>query len=543
MWPSFDTNHLDPAYPLSYFLIAMALLDRNVDELTEPAPAVASRMHASRIFLLASALFVTPILASLNSSAAGTRSQILSLAASMTICAIVLSRFIIAVRSRESTERTLAHRATHDDLTGLVTRSVLIDRLDHALRRANRGSPSLAVLYVDLDRFKHINDAWGHAVGDLVLVETAARLRAAVRPGDTVARVGGDEFVVACEGVDLLEARSIADRIIEASGSPLRIGELALRMSASVGIALACDGSTTAEQLVQESDAGMYVAKNGGRNCIGVFDVTLREAIRTRRETELALAGALVANQLDVAYQPMIRLGADDIVGFEALARWTRPGVGPVATAEFITLAEEAGLIVPLGDWMIARACERIVASEYGVSGSAPLVSVNISAKQFANGALVRTVEHALATSGADPSRLMFEITESVLVGDIDDALSQLRSINALGVRVAVDDFGTGHSALAYLRRFPIDVVKIDRVFVQQLRDLPPATTLISAVVEIAHALGYLVVAEGVETQEQLDTLRALGCDWAQGFYLSPPLTEAAAAAAIESAARSNVPR
>ncbi len=337
--------------------------------------------------------------------------------------------------------------------------------------------------------------------------------------------MGGDEFVILCEDTELAQAHGIASRVLETATSAFHVGELSIRTSASVGVATAQGALPDVEDLLRNADVAMYSAKRSGRNRIAAFDDELRDQVDARREMEVALGQAFAHDEIELAYQPMIRLGTDDVVAFEALARWDRPGHGPVAPSEFIPLAEKSVLIHQLGDRVLEQAC-RCIARWEQMQGTVPLVSVNVSARQFENGALVQTITRVLNETGIDPGHLMLEITESVLVSDVADAVSQLRAVRALGVQVAVDDFGTGHSALAYLRRFPIDVVKIDRMFVEQLGIVSPAATVISAVVNLAHSLDYNVVVEGVETKDQLDMLRAFGCDWVQGFYLSQPVSE-----------------
>jgi predicted signal transduction protein with EAL and GGDEF domain len=305
----------------------------------------------------------------------------------------------------------------------------------------------------------------------------------------------------------------------------VRIGELQLRASASIGLTHANDQTHEAERLIRDSDAAMYAAKRNGRGGIKVFDPDLQAATDARRDMEQALNDALINQRLDVAYQPIVRLGPDDVVAYEALARWNQPGVGPVAPSDFIALAEDTGLIMPLGEWILEQACRRI--TQWTTTVHKPLVSVNISVKQFANGALQHSVQRILERTGADPTRLMLEITESVLISDIEDVVAQLRALTRLGVHIAVDDFGSGYSALSYLRQLPISHIKLDRGFLDQLEPTtPPATTLVNAVVHLAHALGHTVIAEGVETKQQRDVLCAYGCDWAQGFHFAPPLTQ-----------------
>ena len=408
---------------------------------------------------------------------------------SIFISAIVVTRFALVVHAREAAEGTLAYHATHDQLTGLTNRSILIERIEHALSlRAWRDG--VALLYLDLDRFKPVNDSWGHRAGDRVLSVVASRLEAAVRPSDTVARIGGDEFVVLCEGLDAAEAAvDVAERIVRAIEEPITFDDHVVVISASVGIARP-NAHATSESLIRDADAAMYRAKELGRNRWEVFDSNLRSQVERRRCAEVDLQEALSRGQLRVFYQPLVRVSGGEIVGFEALLRWERPGFGLVVPADFIPLAEETGLIIPIGTWVLEEACRQAVAWQRAFPDLAPSMSVNLSARQFDQPSLATIVANVLARSGLDPRSLVLELTESLLIHGDARSLGTLNEIKRHGVRIAIDDFGTGFSGLAYLRKFPFDILKVDQSFVEDLALPDPDPTIVTAIVSLAHALG-----------------------------------------------------
>lgn len=449
------------------------------------------------------------------------------------VVALVLARRLRSAHRQLAAARTeLAHRAAHDALTGLANRPLLVDRVEHALARASRAAGVLAVFAVDLDRFKAINDTWGHATGDDVLREVTKRLLGVVRPGDTVARLAGDEFAVLCEELDDVDdAIHIAERMVEALRAPVEAGGQPIAATASAGLAVYEGGPATAEALLRDAEAAMFLAKRAGSNRWELYDAQLRERVQRRRDTEAALQGALARGELRLVYQPIVRLDSSEVTGFEALVRWARPGHGLVAPDDFIELAEESQLILAIGDWVLEQACRQIAAWNAQHPDRAPLaISVNVSGRQFADTDFVHRLERAVRRTAVDTHSLILEITETVLVSAADNALAQLERIKRLGIRLAVDDFGTGYSSLAYLRQFPIDIVKIDRMFMEELGGLMVAdTTVVAAVIRLAQVLGHEVVAEGAETAQQMAALYALGCDYVQGFYFAPPLTQAQA--------------
>ncbi|HET9444551.1 MAG TPA: EAL domain-containing protein [Acidimicrobiales bacterium] len=431
------------------------------------------------------------------------------------------------VTDQKRAEDGLTRQALHDPLTGLANRTLFLDRLDHALRGLDRSGAGVAVLYVDLDRFKQVNDnhPLRHAAGDTLLREVARRLERILRPRDSVARLGGDEFAILCDDLATEgEAVAVASRIIETVAVPFDLHGRPGLVGASVGIAFTTDADAVAEALLRDADSAMYRAKERGRGRYDVFDheTRLRIAARVARAEELRQA--LDRAELRVYFQPDVDLRRETSVGVEALVRWQHPVLGLVAPVEFIDVAEESGLIVPLGEWVLGEACRRVAGWPAGPGQAPPTVSVNLSARQLTQRSLVEAVDAAVRDSGLQPHRLCLEITESVLMEDVESSVRVLLALKALGVRIAIDDFGTGYSSLSYLRRFPVDVVKIDRSFVAGLGVDPAADAIVAAVVNLSHALGLRVVAEGVETEEQLLAVRALGCDRAQGFYWSRPV-------------------
>jgi diguanylate cyclase (GGDEF)-like protein/PAS domain S-box-containing protein len=437
------------------------------------------------------------------------------------------------VTERRAAEAALAHQAMHDDLTGLANRSLFLDRLQLALGRLGRSGTTVAVLFMDLDHFKTINDSLGHRVGDDVLVNASQRLMAAVRPGDTVARFGGDEFVVLCENINTVDdAIGAASRLSHVVSTSYSVSGDEIVVSASIGIALAAGASDDAESLLRDADAALYRAKELGRDRVEVFDDALRARAVERLETEKGLRRAVDREELCIVYQPEIALNGGAVVAVEGLVRWQHPTLGLIGPKQFVPIAEESGLIVPIGNWVIAEACrQRRAWCDEGIE--APTVSVNLSARQLDQRDLVAVVAHALAESGTDPTKLCLEITESVLMDDVESAMITLRALKDLGVQLAVDDFGTGYSSLSYLKRFPVDILKIDQSFVAGVGDDPEDSAIVAAVTKMGHTLGLTVVAEGVETSEQVRALRRLRCDVAQGLFFAPPADPAVTAATL----------
>src|SRR5215207_9668966 len=417
---------------------------------------------------------------------------------------------------RRSVER-LQHEALHDALTALPNRTLFLDRLEQALRRACRRGPDsgAAVLFLDLDRFKVVNDSLGHHAGDELLQSVALRLDAALRPGDTVARMGGDEFTVLLE--DPREASIVAERVLATLAEPFSLAGRELHVSGSIGIALATP-DVDPEELIRDADVAMYRAKAEGKARHAVFDAHMHRNVLARLDLETDLRRAIEAGALEVHFQPIVRTASGEVTGFEALCRWQ------VEPREFVAVAEETGLIVPLGRFVLREAARR--AAEWDAC-----VYVNVSGRQLADPGFTRSVEEALADAGARPANLRLEVTESAMTQDRERALRTLADLRSrVGVRAQLDDFGTGASSLRFLHRFPGDVLKIDRGLVIDMLTDPGSHEIVKAIVGLAHNLGMEVVGEGVETAEHLEKLRALGCELAQGFHLSAPLTAEAAA-------------
>jgi diguanylate cyclase (GGDEF)-like protein len=423
--------------------------------------------------------------------------------------------------------RRIAHQAQHDALTALPNRLAFNERAAAALERAKATGEQLAVLFLDLDRFKVINDSFGHDAGDRLLVQLAERLAAAVRPGDTLARFGGNEFTILCEGItDESEALAIAERVRRVMSEPVQLPEGEVFVTGSIGISMAggdaglAGGRAEPETLIGNADAAMYRAKARGGDRQEVFAEALRNTAKHRLAISSSLHRALERGEFRVLYQPTVSLETGQLVGVEALLRWLHPERGLLGPGEFIGLAEETGLIVPIGASVLAQACREAERwREAGPDGTPLTISVNLSARQFAHPDLVSVVAEILSGTGTDPATLRLEITESVLMDDAATTNEALVALRELGVRLSIDDFGTGYSSLTYLKRFPVDELKVDRSFVDGLGDDPEDSAIVAAVVNLAHTLDLRVVAEGVETEAQSLHLRKLGCDAAQGFY------------------------
>ena len=409
--------------------------------------------------------------------------------------------------------------ARHDALTNLPNRRLFHERLDAALSRLGRGD-RVSVLCLDLDQFKPVNDTLGHPVGDELLKEIAARLQSCVREGDTVVRLGGDEFAIVQTGKGLLasDAAALAGRLLEVVSAPYFIQGHQIVIGTSIGISFAPDDGTNPDELLRSADLALYRAKIDGRGIYRFFEPGMDARAQARRVLELELRAALTRGEFDLHYQPIHSLRDGKITQFEALIRWNHPLRGEVAPGDFIPVAEETGLIADIGDWVLRKACLD------ATSWSQPLsVAANISAAQFRNRRLYAAVVSALAESGLAPERLELEITETVLLHDTENNLATLHKLRALGIRISMDDFGTGYSSLSYLRSFPFDRIKIDRSFVHDLAKRQDASAIVRVVVSLGNSLGIPTTAEGVETAEQLNLLRAEGCTEVQGFYFGQP--------------------
>jgi diguanylate cyclase (GGDEF)-like protein len=429
------------------------------------------------------------------------------------------------ISERKALEGELAHRAFHDPLTELPNRALLVERLQQALARGVRNGRTAAVLFVDLDDFKVINDSLGHRLGDQLLVGVAQRLRACVRPGDTAARLGGDEFVVLLEDMGSEdEAACVAERFLDGLQAPFVLEGHDVYVGASVGIATSRHAGTLPDDLLREADVAMYAAKAKGKRHYVVFDPAMEARPRERLALETDLRRALERGEFRLHYQPIVELNSGQIQGVEALLRWQHPERGVVSPSEFIPVAEETGLIVPIGRWVLLDACMQLRAWQTGdPAGEALFVSVNLAARQFMDPGLVEDVAAALRDSGLASSCLKLEITESAAMEAGIGTIQTLQALKGLGVQLAIDDFGTGYSSLSYLKRFPVDTLKIDRSFVDGLGSDPQDTAIVQSVIALARTLSLSVTAEGIETPKQLEELLALRCDEGQGYYFARP--------------------
>jgi diguanylate cyclase (GGDEF)-like protein/PAS domain S-box-containing protein len=434
------------------------------------------------------------------------------------------------ITERKSFEAQLTQLAFYDSLTGLPNRALFLDRLEQALTRGNRDGQAVAVLFLDLDNFKVINDSLGHAVGDRLLNGIAERLRDALRGSDTAARFGGDEFAVLLEGVTGTErAHQAAERIAASLRLPIILDNHEICPSFSIGIALSSPGVDTAQTVLQNADLAMYRAKANGKAQHVLFDREMAVDAMDRLVLEAELRQAIERSELRIQYQPIVALDSCEISEVEALVRWQHPTRGLMSPARFIPLAEETGLIVPLGQWVLEEACGRVKEWRSSQQHARNLVvSVNISALQFRQPTLVADVERTLLRAGLPPEALKLEITESVLMQHAESAIATMQALKRLGVRLAIDDFGTGYSSLSYLKDFPVDTVKIDRSFVQGVGHDSSDTAIVRSVVALARSLNLQVTGEGIESVDQLRELQSLGCDQGQGYYFAHPASEGA---------------
>ena len=414
----------------------------------------------------------------------------------------------------------LSRQARHDTLTGLPNRTALAELLRAALDQRGPGDGDVAVLFIDLDGFKLVNDSLGHPAGDELLIRVAERIEAAIRGRDVVARLGGDEFVVILRDVDgIATATAAAERIVDQLGRPFRIGGNNTAISASIGIALASADALSVDDLLRKADMAMYEAKAGGRCQYSIFDDKVSDRLEGRLATVNALRQAVGSNELLLHYQPIMRLADRSLSGVEALVRWRRPGHGLLTADAFIPVAEESRLITAIDAWVVKRACEEFTASKYREL----TLSVNLSARDLQHTSIVEAVSNALQSTGLRPDQLVMELTETTLAADSATVAASLDRLRALGVQLAIDDFGTGYSSLSYLRQIPAQSLKIDRSFVAALDADESSVAIVGAIVHMGHALGMQVIAEGVERPAQLDRLTTLGCDSVQGYLIARP--------------------
>jgi diguanylate cyclase len=542
---------VDVAFLLAYVLVGAAALHPSIGEglpiLPKPVPNIYRRdsKGSHRIPIVAFAGFIAPSLL-LVASRLGLSVDVTVMAAfCVAVFALIYLRMMWLIeeisgqtteieaharaleashRQRDALEEDLRHLAFHDALTGLANRALLHDRVEHALASAPRSGRTVALCFGDLDGFKTVNDTLGHHVGDSVLVRASRLLSSIVRPGDTVARLGGDEFAVLMVDVERPDtAVDFAHRIVSVLRDAPDFEGSQVGLSISVGVAYAEPGKTT-EQLLSEADSAMYEAKERGKNCVEVFRSSMRSRMLERLDLTNGFRWALGRSEFFLKYQPIVSLSDNRLRGFEALVRWNHPTLGEVAPLRFIPMAEETGFIVPLGRWVLVEACEQLAAWTADSDQDLTL-SVNLSRRQLISPQLAEEVSTALALSNIDPHRLILEITESVLMENPERAAQALGELRAMGIRIAVDDFGTGYSSLSHLARFPVDVLKIDKSFIDPLINVDPASSaLVTAIIGLARSLGLEVIAEGIEHESQLHRLVDLGCEQGQGFLMAHPL-------------------
>jgi diguanylate cyclase (GGDEF)-like protein len=444
------------------------------------------------------------------------------------VMADVAAAYIHNARGRADASDTLDAlrlRSLHDPLTGLPNRTLLKERLEQAVARAGRSHQVVAVLFVDLDRFKAVNDKFGHLMGDQLLVAVASRLRRLLRAGDTVARLSGDEFVIMCEALDKPEmAERVAERVAEAFGPPFELDGAALQITASVGLAFCGPGEDMPETLLRDADFAMYQAKQAGGGHHQISDAAARLATDHRGRLGRELRTAVGRGEFELAYQPLVNVQDATMTAVEALLRWQHPDRGWVMPAEILPIAEPSGMILEIGEYVLTQACRDLRHWEEEYGSAIPCVTVNVSPYQVMAPGFHQTVDRILSTTGTDPQKVLLEVTESAFLEDGPRALSVLEKTKALGVGLVLDDFGTGYSSLSYLRRFPFDIIKIDQSFVSGLSTDHSTRKIVAAIIDLAHALDLSVVAEGIETEEQLAEVTSLGTDRAQGYYLCRPM-------------------
>ncbi|MFM2113930.1 MAG: hypothetical protein RL643_888 [Actinomycetota bacterium] len=529
---------LNAPYVLALFAAAATLLHPEIRFLTAQGAYRSARPLAGRLVVVISGL-VVPIFIFALTDAQDTQDRVVRTVSVLVLSAVVLVRVVLAVRANAVLQAKLVTSAQTDALTGLPNRSLMLQHVDTALRTAWRDGRQPTVLFIDVDRFKNINDSLGHAAGDDVLIAVAARLRVVLPTRCVVGRIAGDEFVVLDpQTAGPGEAMVLADRVLESFHEPLALRQGDVFVSASIGVSTYRPSVTnSADDLLRHADTAMYRAKESGRNCVAIFDESMLESVTQRLAVETALYRALERRELRLVHQPIIDIGLGEVVGFEALMRWDREDGSTISPAEFIPIAEETGTIVPIGSWALLEALTHL--SEWIASGVCPrdaTMAVNVSPRQLSDPNFVNVVSEALTRAHIPAKQLWLEVTEGVMIAQPDQALAALTKLCELGVRVAIDDFGTGYSSLSLLQKFPIQRLKIDRTFISGVADNGDARALVRTIIAMCDSMGLDMVAEGVESVRQLQVLGELHCAKAQGYLIShpvPPESIASTVAAI----------
>ena len=525
-------NAVDFAYLIAFQAFAAAALHPSMRDLSKAGEGEAEGLSTRRMMILAGATLLSPAVLLLQASMGTTADVPVIAIGTLLLFSLVLARLFLAVSDlrrtlgeRQKLEAELKRQALHDPLTGLANRVLFADRLQHALARRRE---LIAVLYLDLDDFKTVNDTLGHEAGDAVLAETAKRLVAAVRPQDTVARLGGDEFAILLEdSPDLRVAAQVAERLLSTLTTPTELAGRLIVIRASIGISLGLSGTTDAPAMLREADIAMYLAKGQGKGRYEVFEPTMHLSVVRGFELRAELEHAAARNQLVLEYQPIVHLASGKPAGLEALLRWEHPERGLLPPLDFVPLAEATGLIMPIGRWVLDEACRTLARLAPAVGIPDLYVAVNLSPIQLSDPLLVPSVARAIAEHRIDPGSLVLELTETA-VPDPVAATRVLGALHDLGVRLAIDDFGSGYSSLGHLGRLPVDIVKLDRTFIQTLHLADRSEELAGGIIALGRSRGLQVVAEGIERQDQLDILRGLSCELGQGNHLARPMREAA---------------
>ena len=523
-----DTTFSAP-FIMAVGLVGAALLHPSVRDMHKPgtvrlSPPLMTRLVTTTVSLIA------PIIVLALTDAHGVQDRVVRTLSVSVLAIAAMFRIIQSVRLNARTQERLVRNALTDSLTGLPNRVLMLEHIENSVQLSWRTHRQPTVLFIDVDRFKNINDSLGHSIGDDVLMHVASRLLNSVNQHATVARISGDEFVVLDPTTESpTQSVLLAEKVLNAFREPVSTPEGDMFVTASIGVAYAPTGlELSADDLLRHADTAMYRAKGAGRNCIALFDDSMLQTVSQRLDVETALYRALERDELHLVHQPIVDIDLGIVVGFEALMRWDRGDAGIVSPAEFIPIAEETGTIVPLGSWAITDALTHLRQwIETGVVTASTTMSVNVSPRQLNDPQFVTTVSDALEATGIPAEQLWLEVTESVMITEPAQALSALRRLNTLGVRIAIDDFGTGYSSLSLLQQFPIQCVKIDRAFVQNITEEVGTRNLVKTIIAMADALGADVVAEGIETRGQLNALQSLDCHRAQGYFISKPVATA----------------